>query len=134
MSWSPLVAVKTEGSKPPLFCVAALGGNVLTYRDLALRLGSDQPVYALQAQGLDGSKQPFNRVEDHAAYYINGILGFQSGGPYYLCGTSYGGLLAYEMGQQLLKKGKSVGLVAMFDTYTPQYAKQFYDSDPEKFR
>ena len=38
-------------------------------------------------------------------------------GPYYLCGYSFGGLLAYEIAQQLTAQGKSMGMVALFDTY-----------------
>ncbi len=52
---SSLVALRPHGSKPPFFCIHAESGNVLIYREFAQLLGADQPVYALQAQGLDGS-------------------------------------------------------------------------------
>ena len=55
--WSPLVAIQPEGSRPPLFCMHGAGGNILVYRDLARRLGSNQPFYGLQAPGLDGSRR-----------------------------------------------------------------------------
>ena len=41
-------------TKQPLFCIHAIWGNVLFYRNLAQYLLPDQPFYALQAQGLDG--------------------------------------------------------------------------------
>jgi len=74
--WSSLVAInpiqsaQQTGSKPPFFCVHALGGNVLEYYDLAHYLGTDQPFYGLQSPGLDGKRSPHTRVEDMAAHYI----------------------------------------------------------------
>jgi amino acid adenylation domain-containing protein len=55
-SWSSLVPIQPNGSRPPFFCVHAHGGNVLNFKDLARHLGPDQPFYGLQAQGLDGSR------------------------------------------------------------------------------
>src|SRR5207245_6060065 len=68
--WSSLVAIQPNGSRPPLFCVHAAGANVLIYRPLARHLGMEQPVYALQAQGLDGQTEPYVCVEDMAAHYL----------------------------------------------------------------
>ncbi|MHC5915817.1 MAG: amino acid adenylation domain-containing protein, partial [Nostoc sp.] len=44
-SWSSLVEIQPNGSKPPFFCIHGLGGEVLCFRELALHLGSDQPFY-----------------------------------------------------------------------------------------
>jgi acyl carrier protein len=55
---SCLVALQPHGSRPPFFCMHAESGQVLIYRELAQLLGPDQPVYALQAQGLDGAPPP----------------------------------------------------------------------------
>ena len=52
--WSSLVPIQPKGSRPVFYCIHAVGGNVLTYQDLAPHLGEDQPVFGLQAQGLDG--------------------------------------------------------------------------------
>jgi amino acid adenylation domain-containing protein len=53
-SWSSLVPIRPGGSKPPLFLMHSHGGNVLEYYPLAEHMEADQPVYALQAHGLDG--------------------------------------------------------------------------------
>ena len=50
--WSSLVPIRPQGTLPPLFLMHAHGGNVLGYHPLAKYLHPDQPVYALQAQGL----------------------------------------------------------------------------------
>ncbi|MEA5552080.1 AMP-binding protein [Anabaena cylindrica UHCC 0172] len=118
---SSLVAIQPQGSKPPLFVIHSLGGEVLCYRHLAIHLGLEQPVYGLQPQGIDGKQPPFVRVEDMAAHYIQEIRTIQPQGPYFLGGYSFGGLVAYEMAQQLQKQGEKVSLVAMFDTCRPGY-------------
>ena len=119
--WSSLVPINTNGTKPPLFLIHAAGGNVLFYKDLANRLGPDQPCYGLQASGLDGRRNVHNRIEDMAAHYINEIMSVQPKGPYHVGGSSFGGLVAYELASQLCERGERVALVALFDTYAPGY-------------
>ncbi len=118
-NWTSLVAIQPQGSKPPFFCIHGLGGEVLCFRELAMYLGSDQPFYGLQPQGLDG-KQPFlTRVEDMAAHYIREIQNVQPQGPYFLGGYSFGGIIAFEMAHQLHSQGQKVALLAMLDSSIP---------------
>jgi len=114
--WSPLVAIHAEGSRPPFFCMHGAGGNILIYRDLARRLGPEQPFYGLQSFGLDGSRPPLTRVEDMAALYVNEIQRVQARGPYFLGGYCMGGTIALEVAQQLQERGERVALLALFDT------------------
>ena len=118
-----LVVVQPNGSRPPLFCMAGVGGNVLMYRDLSKHLGADQPCYALQSYRLGGPSPAFRRVEDAAASHIEEILRVQPDGAYYLCGSSFGGLIAFEIAQQLTARGREVAVVAMFDSYGAGYPK-----------
>jgi amino acid adenylation domain-containing protein len=122
--WGSLVPLQTDGSKPPLFCIHGGGFNVLIYRQLAQYLGSDRPVYALQARGLDGDfGSILDRIEDMATDYIQEIKTIQPQGPYLLAGLSNGGNIALEMAQQLQAQGQTVGIVAMFDSYGPEGVK-----------
>ena len=121
--FSSLVPIRPLGSKPPLYCIHAGGGNVIFYMDLARHLGTDQPVYGLQAQGMDGKRSRAERLEDMSAAYIKEIREFQPEGPYHIGGASYGGLIAFEMAQQLVREGQPVGLLAMFDTWGPDYPR-----------
>jgi aspartate racemase len=121
-AWSSLVPIQPNGSKPPLFCVHAAGANVLIYRPMSRHLGDDQPVYALQAQGLDGRQEPLQCVEEMATKYVKEIRAFQPDGPYYLLGASFGGLVAYEMAQQLLAQGQKVAFLGMLNTNCPVYS------------
>jgi amino acid adenylation domain-containing protein len=116
-SWSSLVPIQPTGTKPPMFCVHGAGGAVIVYRELAQHLEPDQPIYGLQAQGLDGKQTRLTRVEDMAAHYLKEIRGIQPEGPYFLGGLSFGGTVAYEMAQQLHAQGEQVGLLFLFDTF-----------------
>jgi aspartate racemase len=118
--WQTLVAIQPGGSKPPLFCIHPVGGNVLCYRDLAHYLGQEQPVYGLQAVGLDGKQAPYKRVEDMAAHYIREIRTFQPEGSYLLAGHSAAGMVAFEIAQQLVAGGQKVAVLALLDAYSPQ--------------
>jgi thioesterase domain-containing protein/acyl carrier protein len=120
-SWSSLVPIQPNGSRPPFFCVHAHGGNVLNFNDLSRCLGPNQPFYGLQAQGLDGSRPRHNSVEEMAAHYIREIREVQPHGPYFLGGYCFGGQVAFEMAQQLRGEGVEVGLVALIDAYAPGY-------------
>jgi thioesterase domain-containing protein len=122
--WSSLVALRSEGFRPPIFFAAPVGGNVLSYRDLVVHLPPDQPCYGLQAIGLDGTQTVHRSVNEIAAHYIQEIMTLQPAGPYYLAGSSFGGLVVYEMAQQLHDLGQQLALVIMFDAYGPNYPKR----------
>ena len=113
---SSLVAIRSEGSKLPFFCVHEFFGDVLCYMNLSRQLGDDQPFYALQALGLNNGDEPLDDIRMMAAYYIEQIRTVQPQGPYALGGLCIGGLIAFEMAQQLRAQGEAVALVALFDS------------------
>jgi thioesterase domain-containing protein len=51
-----------------------------------------------------------------AADYLREIKKRQPNGPYYLCGYSSGGTVAFEIARRLSGSGDEVGLVGLFDT------------------
>ena len=116
---SSLVVIHAGGTLPPFFCVPGVGGNIVGYADLARLLGPDQPVFGLQARGLDGTAEPLTRVEDMAAHYVGEIRALFPRGPYLLGGASFGGRVAFEMARQLDAMGCQVSLVALFDAFAP---------------
>ncbi len=113
--WTSLVSIQPEGSRPPLFCMHAGAGTILFYQDLARALGSDQPVYGLQAQGLYGDAAPHAEVDEMATHYAREIRTVQAEGPYYLAGFCFGGLLAFAVAEVLTREGSEVALLASFD-------------------
>jgi thioesterase domain-containing protein/acyl carrier protein len=117
-SWSTLVAIQPEGPKRPLFCVHPGATTVLAYIDLANYLGSEQPFYGLESLGLDEEQKPYARIEDMAAHYIAAIQSVQPQGPYRLAGWCFGGLVAFEMAQQLQARGEQVSFLGLLDAST----------------
>ncbi|NET61307.1 MAG: AMP-binding protein, partial [Symploca sp. SIO2E6] len=119
VSSSSLVPLQTQGNKQPFFCVHPAGGHVFYYQGLSRYLGSDQPFYGLQAQGFGEGEQVLTKVEDMADFYIKTIQEFQPQGPYQIGGWSFGGVVAFEMAQQLLHQGEEVSLLALLDPWVP---------------
>jgi amino acid adenylation domain-containing protein len=121
-SWSSLTPIRAGGSKPPLFLMHSHGGNVLEYYPLVKYLEADQPVYALQARGLDGNIIKDQSFETMAAAHLAELRSLQPEGPYFLGGYCLGGLLALEAAQQLLAEGEEVALVLLIQSINPVYA------------
>lgn len=121
-SWSSLTPIRAGGSKPPLFLMHSHGGNVLEYYPLAKYLEADQPVYALQARGLDGNIIKDQSFEDMAEAHLAELRSLQPEGPYFLGGYCLGGLLALEAAQQLSAAGEEVALVLLIQSINPTYA------------
>ncbi|MCF4967209.1 thioesterase domain-containing protein [Nostoc sp. CMAA1605] len=116
---SPLVPIQPQGTHQPFFCIHPAGGHVLCYFKLAHYIGNEHPFYGLQAQGFYGDEEPLTKVEDMASLYVKTIREFQPQGPYKLGGWSFGGVVAYEVAQQLKRQGQEVSLLAILDSYVP---------------
>jgi amino acid adenylation domain-containing protein len=123
--WKSLVQIK-PGNKPPLYIVHGSGLTVLIFHALAMGLDADQPVFGLQARGLNGVDEPFDNMEEIAAYYVGEIRVQNPNGPYNLAGYSFGGIVAFEMARQLKAMGQEVNMLAIFDT-NADHSYQFDD-------
>jgi|SRR5579884_1306865 thioesterase domain-containing protein len=113
---SPFVRIKAGSERPPIFIAHGVCGTVQFFR-LAKHIHTDNPVYGIQARGIDDAEKPFDRVEDMGAFYLDALQQTHGEGPYILVGYSFGGLVALEMAQCLLKAGKEVALLVLVDTY-----------------
>jgi len=108
---SPRVAaIKPDGHRPPFLCVDA--GPF--FRQLAQRLKPEQPFLGLRLAETDSLPTHYS-MADIAAYHIRTIREIQPEGPYYLGGWSAGGLVAFEVAQQLTSQGQEVPLIVLFD-------------------
>jgi thioesterase domain-containing protein len=126
---SPLVGLQTGGSLPPLFLVHAAAGSVLPYLDLARHLGSRQPVYAFESPGLAGGELP-SCLEDLAALYVRELRRARPEGPYILGGWSLGGVVAFEMAQQLRQSGQEVARLLLLDSHVPAAVAPWDEAAP----
>lgn len=113
--WSSLVPIRSSGSRPPFVFVHAIGGNVVNFAGFAAHFNSDQPLYGLQARGLDGKRAPHLVLEQMAADYIRDMKSVQPQGPYYLGGFSAGAVVAFEMARQLRSQGDAVPVLALLE-------------------
>jgi thioesterase domain-containing protein len=100
-------------------------GNVLWLAQLGRLLGETHPVYGLQARGLDGNATPFGSVPEMAQQYMSEIRTCFPQGPYVIVGACTGGLVAYEMAQQLTAHGASV-ILCIINSWHPSSYHQHY--------
>lgn len=121
--WRSLVAIQPNGSGIPLFVIPGVGGNVLMFSQLARLLGPEQPVYGLQARGLDGKELPFTSIPEMARHYVGEIRTIRPSGPYLIAGACTGGVIAYEMAQQLDAIGEHA-VLTMMDSWHPMSYKR----------
>ncbi|MDF5732090.1 MAG: amino acid adenylation domain-containing protein, partial [Rhizonema sp. PD38] len=99
-TWSPLVKIQPNGSKPPLFLIHPGGASLLAYEDLISCMDILQPLYGVDALGFEEGQKPQDQVEEMARNYIEAIQTVQPDGPYLLAGWCFGGLVAFEMAQR----------------------------------
>ena len=122
-SWRSLVAIQPRGTRTPVFAVPGVGGNVLVFAPLARLLGNDRAFFGLQARGLDGREEPFDDVREAARYYVSEIRTARPHGPYIIAGACTGGVIAYEIAQQLLASGERVFLGILESWHPSSYAE-----------
>jgi amino acid adenylation domain-containing protein len=118
--WSTVVPLHEQGSLPPLFCVGGKGGNVMNLRHLARLLGSDQPVFGLQARGVDGRLEPHRTLEGMVDEYLSDMRKVRPHGPYLLAGFSGGGAVIVEIARKLTRAGEQVGPLVFLDAWNPK--------------
>lgn len=119
-----IVPIKPAGSRLPLFMVHPPGGIVVCYRELAKLLGDQYPLYGIRSHGLHGHETLPESLVAMAAEYVSALRTVQPNGPYTLGGWSLGGLIAYEMAQQLLDSGQKVQRIVLLDTTIPEGASE----------
>ena len=116
-----IVELQGRGAGPKVFCIC----GIHLYQQLADRLAPEFRIFGIflpNEQRLfgDASGKPQGvSVEEMAAGYVRAVRAQQPHGPYLLVGVSFGGVLAYEMAQQLVRDGEPVALVTMLDSMLP---------------
>lgn len=130
---SHIVPFRTSGGGFPLFCFPGAGGNAHVFQELIAALPAGQPAYAIDMEWLCDVHLDFT-VEQVAAFYLEVIRRIQKQGPYYFCGYSFGGLVAFEMAMKLIDEGDSVSLVALLDQPNPALMSNLSDPDAVRFR
>ncbi len=119
-AFQPLLAIQSgQAGHAPLFCVPGAGDSVTGFIGLAEALGTDWPVYGLQARGLSGNAVPHSSVEAAAECHVRAIQTMHPDGPLHLVGHSFGGWVAHAMATRLQVLGREVLSLTLIDSEAP---------------
>ena len=111
-----LVTLQAEGTGTPVaFVHGDWTGGGWYVRRLAPLVAPECPFVVLPTLGADGDEFPWT-IESMAAHNIAALKQVQPRGPYRIVGFCMGGLVAFEMAQQLRTAGDTVASVVIIDT------------------
>ncbi len=111
-----LVPIQTSGTKPPLFFVHGLRGITFAVGpNFARALGPDQPVYVINANGMDGRQPVIDDAREMVAAYYDDIQRARPAGPLRIGAMCSGCLIAIELARRLQKDGRQTGPLILAD-------------------
>jgi thioesterase domain-containing protein len=114
-----LIPVQSSGPNPPLYFIHGLQGIMPMGRFLVSLLGPSQPLYAINANGMDGRDRTPTTVKEMAVTYVDEICKAQPSGPLLIAGMCAGGLAAMEVARELQVRGREPGPVILVDPPLP---------------
>ncbi|MCJ1331775.1 hypothetical protein MMC10_008467 [Thelotrema lepadinum] len=114
-TYDPVVVLKKDGEKAPLWLVHPGVGEILVFLGLS-KLMDDRPVYALRARGFDGDPY-FSTIDEAVTTYYTAIKQRQPKGPYAIAGYSFGTMLAFEISKRLELSSDSSNEVAFLGSF-----------------
>lgn len=114
-----IVMLRDAPSGTPLFCLPGVGGHVFSFRHLLEHMPLERPLYGLQIQELDVRSGHLDSIESLAAELVRQVRSVVGTGPFDLVGYSFGGVVAFEMMQQLEAHGQATGRLILIDAYMP---------------
>jgi thioesterase domain-containing protein len=111
-----LVPLQTSGSKPPLFFVHGLRGIAFSVGwRFARMLGPDQPLYVVNANGLDGRRPVIEHVREMVIVYLQEISEMRPKGVIRIGGMCEGCFIAIEIARVLQQEQRQTGPVILID-------------------
>jgi thioesterase domain-containing protein len=124
-----VIPIQPKGTKTPFFCVNGWS----EMRRLAVELGLDRPFLALNIPDGKDLTAPY-KVEEIAALQIEIIRKIQPEGPYFLGGWCRAGVIAYEIAQRLQAQGEEVGLLVLFEAWSPTHLTRYSKAKARRAR
>ena len=88
-------------------------------KNIARYLDENQTLIGIDFAGRDGREIPTKTIEAFGEMHMQQILKIQPQGPFFICGYSFGGLVAFEIAQRLNKLGHKVDRLMLIDTFPP---------------
>ncbi|XP_055302590.1 uncharacterized protein LOC129568563 [Sitodiplosis mosellana] len=111
------IPARQFGNETPLFLLPDGDGGISYAFELAHDIDKNIPIYVLPWSSPENI-QP-SSIEEMADAMISLLKKIQPNGPYAMAGYSGGGILAYEIGKQLISNGCTVSFLGLIDTYPP---------------
>lgn len=128
-----IIPINPSGTHLPLFCFHPIDGDVYCYLPLAKALGSDYPLYGIQAQGFFDERAFPNTLSELIHEYVRAIRKIQGQGPYHLLGYSAGGIIVSEVAHVLESEGEEIQLLIIIDKSEKQQNAIISQQDPLRF-
>jgi len=115
--YKPIVRFNEEGANKPLILIHPGHAGAECYTEFSYLIGKEQPILALDSYNLHAHQKFLKTIPEIAEKYVSFLKEEKINEPYYLGGWSLGGLIAYEMAQQLLAEGKEIRRLYLMDSY-----------------
>ncbi|MFG1925394.1 amino acid adenylation domain-containing protein [Cryptosporangium sp. NPDC048952] len=112
-----LIEFRRGAGRVRVVCVHPAGGTAFCYLPLSAALPDDVGVVGIQSPGLNPGEKLLPSVDAMAEEYLR-LVGPRPDETLVLCGLSYGGLVAYEMGRRLAPSHPRVTVVLLDTTGT----------------
>lgn len=87
--------------------------------NIAQYLGQNQILVGIDFDGRGGREIQIKTIEAFAELHMQQILKIQPQGPFFICGYSFGGLVAFEIAHRFYKLGHKVDMLMLIDTFPP---------------
>ncbi len=123
--YQALIPFNVRGKTSPVFLIHPGLAGAEVYAELAYHLDKNIPFYAIDSYNLNTDKHFIKTIEELTKVYIDALKQIQAVGPYLLGGWSLGGMIAYEMAQQLNRSGDEVTTLYLLDTHI--YARSYLE-------
>jgi len=125
-SGQPILALRRGGTRPPLFCLYNVSGDVESYFDLTVELGEDQPVFGIRSPALHQLERKPASIEAAAREVRVLLRDFAPKGPFALVGFSWAGLLVFEVARQCSEEDGFSPFCALLGTAAPARRRNFF--------
>lgn len=112
-----IIPIQPLGASRPVFAIS----QSMIFRHLAMELGPDQPVYAVQMLEEDIAAMGSASFEELTDFYVRLIREMQPEGPYRLAGWCVSGWIAYGVARQLETQGAEIEMLIVIDSWAPAY-------------
>ncbi|WP_262704979.1 MULTISPECIES: SDR family NAD(P)-dependent oxidoreductase [Streptomyces] len=114
-----ITSVNQAGDKQRSYWMHHMYGDVSYSLYLSRFLGPDYPLMGVEQVDVDSNLHRFDTFQEMCAEYAAAVRADHPGGPVTLAGSSFGGVVAYEVARQLLHQGERIRSLIVADGIMP---------------